>query len=97
MRKDTGRTLNSKPTPSFLGAVATGFHLTAYSLLVELAGLKGRGLWFDDLRMRIRYAAATAEAPDGSEDEVAERWGEAAMTAVDHIFDSVTFKGEAKR
>lgn len=83
--------------PEFLGALATGFHLTAYSLLIELARVKGNGPWFEEMRASIRYAAAISDPPDGTPDEVASRWGDAAMAAVDHIFDSVTFEKKPKR
>jgi hypothetical protein len=56
---------------------------------------RGRDLaWVSELKQRLRYQAATFEAPLGADAELAEKWPQAAVMAVDHIFDYVRFQPE---
>lgn len=83
--------------PELGQAVAEGFHLTAAAMYLQLAKIRGNGPWVEELRQSLRYQAATMEAPEGSDPEVAEKWPEAAMMAVDHIFDYVKFETKRPR
>lgn len=80
-----------------LPALALAFHSIAAAMYLELARTRGAGEWVNKLRDRIRYELATIEPPDGISDDAREVWSEAMQTALDHIFDYVSFEPKADR
>ena len=78
-------------------AVGQGFMIAAQGMYLHLAQVLGPGDWVDELRARLRWEAAMLQAPEGSHPEVAEKWADAAMMAVDAVFDHLTFENENPR
>ena len=83
--------------PELGPALAQGYMVTAAALLLELAKARGDGEWFEVLREAIRWQAFELQAPDDSHPEVVAKWPQAAMMAVDHIFDHIEFEPKRPR